>query len=114
MVIVANGPVTISKGVRTLLFDASVLSLLPGLFAGKIRPQSIPLATDYVLIELVGKTTGNEAEDTEVFKLLTNDDLHFYLTPLQSFGAYKIYATLQNTSTSATIPLDFEISRAVV
>jgi len=114
MVIVDNGPDTITKGVRTLIFDGSVGSFLPGLFSGKIRPQSLLNAADTVLVELEGRTTGNVAEDVEVSKVMKATDLHFYLTPLQAFLVYKIFVTLENTSVSATAPLDFEINRSVI
>lgn len=114
MVIVDNGPDTINRGVRTLLFDASVGALLPGLFSGKIRPQSLPDPADTVLVELVGRTTGNVTEDTEVSKVMKATDLHFYITPLQAFLVYKIFVTLENTSVSLSAPLDFEINRSVI
>lgn len=115
MVIVDNGPDTITKGVRTLLFDGSTpVDNLPGLFSGKIRPQSLPNAADTVLVELEGRTTGSVVEDVEVSKVMKATDLHFYLTPLQAFLTYKIFVTLENTSVSATAPLDFEINRSTI
>ncbi len=78
MVIVDNGPTTITKGVPLTLFEADA-GELPGLFTGKIRPQSLPDPADTVLVELHGKTTGNATEDTEVSKVMKATDLHFYL-----------------------------------
>lgn len=113
MVIIDNGPQVITKGVRVSMFQAQTGDL-PGLFTGKIRPQSLTDPADTVLVELIGKTTGNVTEDTEVSKVMKATDLHFYLTPLQAFGFYEIFVTLENTSVSATVPLDYEINRSAI
>lgn len=113
MAIIDNGPTTLTKGVKITLYEA-VAGDLPGLFTGKLRPQSLTDPADTVLVELYGKTTGNVTSDVEVSKVMKATDLHFYLTPLQVFGQYKIDVTLENTSVSATIPLDYEINRSAI
>lgn len=113
MVIVDNGPTLLTKGVTITLFEA-VAGILPALFSGKIRPQSLDDPADTVLVELFGKTTGNVTSDIEVSKVLKATDLNFYLTPLQAFGQYKIDVTLENSSVSATINLDWEINRGPI
>ena len=110
MAIVANGPLVINRGVPTTIFNATA-GQLPGLFFGKIRPQSIPLAGDTVLVELMGQTTGNATIDTEQSKVMRQTDTRFYLTPLKATLVYSIRVTLENTSPSASMSLDFEIDR---
>ena len=113
MAIVSNGPTTLTRGVQTTIFTASGAQL-PGLFTGKLRPQSLDDPADTVLVELFGLTTGSVVEDTEVSKVMKATDNHFYLTPLQAFGEYKIKVTLENTSVSATIEFDYEINRSPI
>ena len=110
MPIVANGPSTLTRGVPLILYTAAPADL-PGIFNGKIRPQSINSTGDTVLVELIGSTTGNTTEDIEVSKTLTNADDHFYITPLEAFTYYRIRVTLTAGSTSPTISLDYEINR---
>jgi hypothetical protein len=110
MAIVSNGPLTINRGVPTTIYNAPA-GQLPGLFFGKVRPQSLVNASDTVLVELLGRTTGNVTDDVEVSKVMKFTDLSFYLTPLKATGKYEIRVTLENTSPSASIPLDYEIDR---
>ena len=110
MAIVANGPITLTRGVPLNIYTAD-LALLPGVFNGKIRTQSLPDDGDSLLVELIGSTTGNTTQDVEVSKTTTKAEKNFYITPLEAFTFYRLRVTLESTSTSPTAPLDFEINR---
>ena len=110
MAIVSNGPVALTRGVPLTIFTATAPQL-PGLFSGKLRPQSIPASGDTVLVEMLGQTTGNVTIDIEISKVMNFTDLNFYLTPLKATLHYALRVTLENTSPSASMNLDYEIDR---
>ena len=110
MTIVANGPTTLTRGVPLNVYTAGQ-SFLPGVFNGKIRTQSLLDDGDSLLVELIGSTTGNTTQDVEVSRIVTKAELNLYITPLEAFSFYRLRVTLQSTSVSPSVSLDFEINR---
>lgn len=112
MAIVSNGPVALTRGVPLTIFTAGAPDL-PGVFSGKLTPQSIPLAGDTVLVEMLGQTTGRVGQDVEIIKVMSFTDTNFYLTPLKATLFYALRVTLENSSPSASMNLDYEVDREV-
>ena len=113
MGVLDNDTIVLAKGVPQILFTAAS-GVLPGLFGGKVNGNSITDAGDTVKMTMQVKYTSAGAFVEAEFKEFVKTDKIIRMTPVEENFGYQITLELLSSSVSASVSLEYVVTRSPV